>query len=70
MIVVTLLTGQQSSKELLTIDHYGWLARSRESLPPVREHPFENDVPWWANAKLWAVAMFAICLYLVFGVFW
>ncbi len=24
----------------------GWLERSRQSLPPVREHPFEKGIPF------------------------
>lgn len=48
----------------------GWLGRSRERLPELREHPFARGVPLLLQPALWAVLSLAVCLWLVFWVFW
>ena len=48
----------------------GWLKRSREQLPPIREHPFAGEVPLYANPNLWAVVVLLGSAWVVFGLLW
>jgi solute:Na+ symporter, SSS family len=48
----------------------GWLARSRESLPQICEHPFANRVPVWADPRIYAFVLLVVSVYVVFGLFW
>ena len=48
----------------------GWLQRSREELPPAREHPFRNQVPLWLQPAWWAALSLVGSAYVVFVVFW
>ncbi len=59
-----------SETEGLVPKESGWLQRSREALPPLREHPFKSDPRWWASPDLWVFLLFALCAYTVFGLFW
>jgi len=70
LALVTLVRGRQRRDALLQVDHTGWLARSREALPPLRESPFSGPIPWWAQAWLAATLLMAVCLWLVFGLMW
>lgn len=70
MALVTLVLGRQRRDDLLHVDHTGWLARSREALPPLRESPFAGGVPWWANPWLITAVLAAVCVWLNFGLFW
>ena len=48
----------------------GWLERSRESLPPLREHPFERPIPVFLRPGLIAVALVAATTFALFAWFW
>ena len=69
MAFVTCLSGGATA-ELSFVTQSGWLARSREALPPLREHPFVGDVPWWAAPRLHATLLLLVCGYVVFVMFW
>jgi SSS family solute:Na+ symporter len=70
MATTTLVLGRQRDPELLSFHEEGWLERSRETLPPLREHPFRTRIPWWLNPVGWAVLLVLGTAYVVFGVFW
>jgi len=70
MIAVTLWLGRQPADDRLRLEQTGWLARSREALPVLREHPFAEQVPWLLRPHYLASALLAVTAYLVFGVFW
>ena len=68
MWLVTLLTGRDET-HLKEVVQEGWLQRSRESLPPLLEHPFLGPVPWWARPSIYATLLMLACLYVVFVTF-
>jgi SSS family solute:Na+ symporter len=68
--ITTILLGRQSKNELAETKDTGWLLRSREELPTLREHPFVDRVPIWLNPTPWAVLCLAGSLYVVFVTFW
>lgn len=68
--VTTLILGRQSQDQLAETKDTGWLLRSREALPPLREHPFAERVPSWLNPVPWAAACLVGSLYVVFVTFW
>ncbi|MBC8351004.1 MAG: sodium/solute symporter [Planctomycetes bacterium] len=68
--VTTLRLGRQSQDQLAETKDTGWLLRSREQLPPIREHPFSDRVPTWLNPVPWAVVCVAGSAYVVFVAFW
>jgi len=70
MGIVTCSTGLQPQNELLAVQQTGWLARSSEELPELKEHPFQKNIPWWANPPAYAVALLVLCIYVVFELFW
>ncbi len=68
--VTTALLGRQSACGKTTERPGGWLERSREELPPVREHPFPDGVPLLLRPEWFAVALILLTAYVVFGLFW
>ena len=68
--VTTLLLGRQSQDQLGETKDSGWLLRSREQLPVIREHPFADRVPAWLNPVGWAAICVVASAYLVFIAFW
>ncbi|HUG67124.1 MAG TPA: hypothetical protein VMM76_05210 [Pirellulaceae bacterium] len=70
ILVTTLLLGRQSQNQLAETKDTGWLLRSREELPALREHPFADRVPRWLNPIPWAVLCLAGSAYVVFVLFW
>jgi SSS family solute:Na+ symporter len=48
----------------------GWLARSSEELPPIREHPFRTAPPLWLHPAGFALALILASAYIIFVVFW
>ncbi len=71
MGLVTLALGRQSAEAtVVAFAERGWLQRSRETLPPLREHPFAAAPPWWLHPAGWAAALLALSLWVVFGLFW
>lgn len=64
MAAATLILGRDSGNTTTWSEDRGWLHRSREELPALREHPFAGDVPLalqprWAAALLLAAATYA-----------
>lgn len=71
MGVVTLFMGRSESTEDQTAEsENGWLAASRRPSDQICAHPFETHVPWWADPRLYALALVVGSLTLVFLVFW
>ncbi len=68
--IAALFFGSEPGGNLLTVSQEGWLSRSREALPAIREHPFPNGIPLLANPNLYATALVILCFYVVFGLFW
>ncbi len=68
--VTTAVLGRQSASAPRSERSGGWLERSREELPPVREHPFPDGVPLLLRAEWFAVALILLTAYVVFGLFW
>jgi len=68
--LTTLLLGRQSQDQLAKTKDSGWLLRSREELPALREHPFAERVPVWLNPIPWATLCLAGSAWLVFVTFW
>jgi SSS family solute:Na+ symporter len=62
--------GAQPPNTPLEVEQSGWLHRSSEELPPLREYPFAHPPRWWMNPTLYAVLLLGGCLYLVFGLLW
>lgn len=70
MLIATRLLGDEPDDAMRTFREDGWLDRSREELPALREHPFAGNIPWYANTTAWAVILVMICTWVVFGLFW
>lgn len=68
--ITTLICGLQPKGEVVQFKETGWLQRSREQLPPIKEHPFHDTPAWWQNPIIYAVALTILCFYVVFGLFW
>ena len=68
--IVTMLAGKDRRESWTELKEIGWLGRSRDKLPPIREHPFKGAVPVWANPKVWAWLVLIGCTWTVFGLFW
>lgn len=68
--VTTLVFGKQTGNVLEKTQDTGWLLKSREQLPPLREHPFEGGVPRWLEPVLWTLVCAAGSAYVVFVLFW
>jgi len=69
MAIATLLLGHDQH-DVMQIKETGWLQRSRDELPPLREHPFAGSVPKWLTPWPWAIACLAGSAYVVFVMFW
>ena len=70
MAAVTRFVGSYHDQQVAPPAESGWLAQSRELLPECREHPFQSTVPRWADPRVYAVLLTAVCFYVVFGLFW
>lgn len=68
--VTTIALGKQRGGALGKTKDEGWLLKSRNELPPLLEHPFDDAVPAWLNPIPWAVLCAAGSAYVVFVVFW
>jgi hypothetical protein len=68
--LVTLVAGTDKRESWTELEETGWLGRSRDKLPAIREHPFKHAVPVWANATIWAWIVLIGCTWVVFGCFW
>lgn len=64
------LFGSAEEDKIAEVKHPGWLERSREELPELREHPFSGQPSWWLNPNLYGFLMILITGYVVFGLFW
>ena len=70
IVLTTLLLGRQSQDQLAETKDTGWLLRSREELPALREHPFADHVPLWLNPLPWAVLCLGGSVWVVFVTYW
>lgn len=70
MALATLVLGRQADDDELRLTETGWLARSREELPELREHPFRGKLPPWLNPIGYAWLLLIATGYVVFGLFW
>lgn len=70
MAITTLIFGRDDGARLRNFRETGWLERSREELPRLREHPFETAPTGLRNPTLWALALFAFCLWLELFLLW
>jgi len=68
--LTTIVLGRQSKDQLAETKDSGWLLRSREDLPALREHPFADRVPYWLNPIPWAVFCLAASFWVVFVAYW
>lgn len=72
-IVATLLWGKYRPLEkeaAFELAEAGWLERSRQSLPPVREHPFDRPIPVILRPGLIATVLVTASAILLFAWFW
>ena len=67
---MTLFLGTEKKDKVLKFKQRGWLKRSSEQLPKLKEHPFKKAVPLWLNPGLYAIIMAAISVYVVFFAYW
>jgi SSS family solute:Na+ symporter len=71
MALTTMVLGRQSKREtVIPFEEQGWLQRSRETLPPLREHPFASRPPVWLRPAWWAAGLTAVSAWVVFVLFW
>lgn len=71
--VATLVWGKhRPAEDGATIERAeaGWLERSREALPPMREHPFHKGIPWMLRPGLIASVLVAATVVSLFIWFW
>jgi SSS family solute:Na+ symporter len=69
--VSTAVLGLERRGKVAAFHETGWLERSREKLPPLREHPFKlQRVPLWLRPEWYAAALLAGTAYVVFVLFW
>jgi SSS family solute:Na+ symporter len=70
MALVTWFRGAEPRDREVTFSESGWLDRSREQLPPLKESPFDTSLPWWGHPTIWAAVLVALCTWIVFGPLW
>jgi len=70
MLVTTLILGPRRGDEQHWVEGDGWLQRSRETLPPLVEHPFQTRVPFLLQPGWAAASLLAGTAYVTFVLFW
>ncbi len=70
MLTATIFCGPEPSTDWQLFRESGWLERSRESLPLLREHPFQGRIPTWLNTNYWAMGLLLVSAWVVFGLLW
>ena len=72
MFLVTCVLGRDDGRRRSSgaSENSNWVDRSRESLGPVREHPFQGTVPRLLRPGWIAVALLAAASYSVFVFLW
>lgn len=70
MGLLTCLWGTYRGDESTWQEGHGWLQRSREELPPLAEHPFSGNIPWYAQPSLAAIGLLLLASYVNFVLFW
>jgi SSS family solute:Na+ symporter len=72
-IVATAIWGKHRPEEkeaAMGLAKAGWLKRSSESLPPLREHPFDDQIPVFLRPGLIATVLVAATALILFTRFW
>jgi len=70
MSVTTLILGRDTGDTSDWSEDQGWLHRSREELPELREHPFAGGVPFLLQPR-WAAGLLMIAaMYVTLVLFW
>ena len=64
MLATTLVLGWDDAKREISFRETGWLEKSREQLPKLREYPGEKPPQIWMRPAVWAIALFAACIWL------
>ena len=70
MGLLTCLWGRHQGDESTWQEGHGWLQRSRETLPPLKEHPFAGSIPWYADPRWAAIGLLLLSGYVNFVLFW
>jgi len=70
MLAATAVCGLHPRGEIAEFRETGWLERSREGLPQLRETPFSAGVPVLLQPRWYALLLLAFCGYVVFVAFW
>jgi len=70
MGIATWVFGPQPKDEPLAFQETGWLAHSREALPPLRDHPFAHRIPALCRPVWYAILLIVVMTYVTFGLFW
>ena len=70
MAVTTLVLGRDAGDTTTWSEDKGWLHRSREELPKLKEHPFAGEVPFYLQPR-WAAGLLLIAAaYATLVLFW
>jgi hypothetical protein len=72
-IAATLIWGKHRPEEkeaAFVIAEAGWLERSREALPPIREHPFKGNIPVLLRPGLIATILVVATVFGLYVWFW
>ena len=64
MLATSLVLGWDDAKAELSFQETGWLGKSREDLPKLRQYPGVSPPPIWLSPSIWATALFAVCIVL------
>ena len=70
MVVTTLVLGRDTRDTTTWSEDKGWLHRSREELPKLKEHPFAGEVPTYLQPRWAAVVLMIAAAYATFVLFW
>lgn len=70
MFVATWILGKDDGKRIVEFRETGWLERSREQLPRLREYPFDTPPSLWKHPAIWAAVLFGVCIWIQFILLW
>ncbi len=70
MAIATAVLGRDTGNTTTWSEDKGWLHRSREALPVLREHPFEGGVPWLLQPRWAACLLMLAAAYVTLVLFW
>lgn len=70
MAVTTLILGRDTGDTTTWSEDQGWLHRSREELPTLKEHPFAGEVPVYLQPRWAAGLLLVVAAYATLVLFW